>query len=127
MTSISEAYLDSSPVLLLAGQIDHDYIGRDWGILHEHIDQAAVFEQVTKFQGRPRTADQLPETVRDAIRAMLTGRNRPGVRRDADRPAGEAAGRADRRGRVDVRPPLAQPDPVDVERSPRSSAGPDGR
>src|SRR3954468_24182503 len=30
LTSISEAYLDSSPVLLLAGQIDHDYIGRDW-------------------------------------------------------------------------------------------------
>src|SRR5439155_11959551 len=59
LTSISEAYLDSSPVLLLAGQIDSDYIGRDWGILHETIDQGAVFEQVTKFVGRPRTADQL--------------------------------------------------------------------
>src|SRR5262245_2643373 len=43
ITSISEAYLDSSPVLLLTGQIDSDYIGRDWGILHEHLDQAAVF------------------------------------------------------------------------------------
>src|SRR5439155_3131804 len=56
LTSISEAYLDSSPVLLLAGQIDSDYIGRDWGILHETIDQGAVLEQVTKCVGRPRTA-----------------------------------------------------------------------
>jgi acetolactate synthase-1/2/3 large subunit len=77
LTSISEAYLDSSPVLLLAGQIDSDYIGRDWGILHETIDQGAVFEQITKFVGRPRTPDQLPETVTAAIRAMLTGRARP--------------------------------------------------
>ena len=53
-----------------------------------------MFEQVTKFQGRPRTADELPATVSEAIRAMLTGRNRPGLRRAADRPAGQAAERA---------------------------------
>src|SRR4029077_10425773 len=46
LTGISEAYLDSSPVLLLARQIDHDYIGRDWGILTEPIDQGAVFARV---------------------------------------------------------------------------------
>ena len=77
LTAISEAYLDSSAVLLLAGQIDSDYIGRDWGILHETIDQGAVFEQVTKFVGRPRTPDQLPAMVANALRAMLTGRHRP--------------------------------------------------
>jgi len=77
LTAISEANLDSSAVLLLAGQIDADFIGRDWGILHETIDQAAVFEQVTKFVGRPRTADALPQTVADAIRAMRSGRPRP--------------------------------------------------
>jgi thiamine pyrophosphate-dependent acetolactate synthase large subunit-like protein len=77
VTSISEAYLDSSPVLLLAGQIDAEFIGRDWGILHETMDQGAVFEQITKFVGRPRTPDELPETVTAAIRAMLTGRPRP--------------------------------------------------
>jgi thiamine pyrophosphate-dependent acetolactate synthase large subunit-like protein len=116
LTSISEAYLDSSPVLLLAGQIDHDYIGRDWGILHEHLDQAAVFEQVTKFQGRPRTPDQLPELVRDALRAMLTGRNRPAyVEMPTDllvkpltEPIDEVA--------INVRPPLVDPDPLEVER-----------
>src|SRR5262249_39577275 len=77
LTGIPAAYLRPSPRLLLAGQIDHDYIGRDWGILHEHLDQASVFEQVTKFQGRPRTADQLPQLVSEAIHAMLSGRNRP--------------------------------------------------
>ena len=77
LTAISEAYLDSSPVLLLAGQIDASFIGRDWGILHETIDQGAVFEQVTKFVGRPRTPDELPASVAAAIQAMLTGRARP--------------------------------------------------
>jgi thiamine pyrophosphate-dependent acetolactate synthase large subunit-like protein len=102
-------------VLLLAGQIDHDYIGRDWGILHEHIDQAAVFEQVTKFQGRPRTADQLPETVRDAIRAMLTGRNRPAyVEMPTDLQVKPLAEPIDEVA-INVRPPLMQPDPADVE------------
>jgi thiamine pyrophosphate-dependent acetolactate synthase large subunit-like protein len=116
LTSISEAYLDSSPVLLLAGQIDHDYIGRDWGILHEHLDQAAVFEQVTKFQGRPRAADQLPQLVRDAIRSMLTGRNRPAyvemptnlLTTPLTEPLDDVA--------VSVRPPLASPDATEVER-----------
>jgi acetolactate synthase-1/2/3 large subunit len=116
LTSISEAYLDSSPVLLLAGQIDHDYIGRDWGILHEHLDQAAVFEQVTKFQGRPRTADQLPELTRDAIRSIFTGRSRPGyvemptnlLVQPLTEPIDEVA--------VNVRPALRSPDPADVER-----------
>lgn len=116
LTSISEAYLDSSPVLLLAGQIDSDYIGRDWGILHEHMDQAAVFEQVTKFQGRPRSPDQLPQLVRDALRAMLTGRNRPAyvemptnlLVKPLAEPLDDVA--------VSVRPPLVQPDPMEVER-----------
>jgi len=116
LTSISEAYLDSSAVLLLAGQIDSDYIGRDWGILHETMDQAAVFEQVTRFVGRPRSTDQMPQLVRDAIRAMLTGRNRPAyVEMPTDllvkplhEPIDDVA--------VNVRPPLVQPDPIEVER-----------
>jgi thiamine pyrophosphate-dependent acetolactate synthase large subunit-like protein len=116
LTALSEAYLDSSPVLLLTGQIDSDYIGRDWGILHEHLDQAAVFEQVTRFQGRPRTADQVPQLVRDAIRAMLTGRNRPAyVEMPTDllvKPLAEPLDQV----AVNVRPPLIAPDAVEVER-----------
>src|SRR4051812_6342313 len=116
LTAISEAYLDSSAVLLLAGQIDHDYIGRDWGILHEHLDQAAVFEQVAKFQGRPRTPDQLPELTRDAIRAMLTGRNRPAyVEMPTDLLVQPLAEPLDDVA-VNVRPALGAPEAADVER-----------
>ena len=113
LTAISEAYLDSSPVLLLSGQIDSDYIGRDWGILHEHIDQAAVFEQVTKFQGRPRTADELPATVSRAIRSMLTGRNRPAyVELPTDLLVKPLSGPPDDET---VAPPKPEPDPAEVE------------
>lgn len=112
LTAISEAYLDSSPVLLLAGQIDSDYIGRDWGILHEHLDQAEVFQQVTKFQGRPRTADDLPATVSAAIRSMLSDRTRPAyVELPTDLLVAPLSGPPDA---TPVAPPRPGPDPAEV-------------
>ena len=99
LTAISEAYLDSSPVLLLAGQIDHDYIGRDWGILHEHIDQAEVFQQVTKFQGRPRTADAAAVDGERRHPFDADGAQPAGLRRAADRPPRRPPDRASRHGR----------------------------
>ncbi len=114
VTAISEAYLDSSAVLLLAGQIDAEYIGRDWGILHETIDQGAVFEQITKFVGRPRTPDELPDAVASAIRAMLTGRPRPAyVELPTDLLTQELSGPpADE----PISVPRPAPDPAEVER-----------
>lgn len=114
LTAMSEAYLDSSPVLLLAGQIDSDYIGRDWGILHEHLDQAEVFQQVTKFQGRPRTADALPATVSAAIRSMLADRTRPAyVELPTDLLVAPLSGPPDT---TPVAPPRPGPDPAEVEK-----------
>ena len=97
VTAISEAYLNSSAVLLLAGQIDAEYIGRDWGILHETMDQGAVFEQITKFVGRPRTPDELPAVVAARHPGDADRPAAPRLCRAADRPADEGPERSARR------------------------------
>jgi acetolactate synthase-1/2/3 large subunit len=74
---MAEAWSDSSPVVLLAGQIDAAFDGSGRGILHETPDQGRSFEAITAFVGRPRTTDAVPAAVGDALRSAMTGRWRP--------------------------------------------------
>jgi thiamine pyrophosphate-dependent acetolactate synthase large subunit-like protein len=77
LAALAEAWSDSSPVLLLAGQIDAALMGQGKGVLHETIDQGRSFEAVTAFVGRPRTGPEIPAAVAEALRCAMTGRHRP--------------------------------------------------
>ena len=77
LAAMAEAWSDSSPVVLLAGQIDAALLGQGKGVLHETVDQGRSFEAVTAFTGRPRTGPEIPAAVADALRCAMTGRHRP--------------------------------------------------
>ena len=77
LAAIAEAWSDSSPVVLLAGQIDASLIGLGRGVLHETPDQGRSFEALTSFAGRPRSASDVPLAVAEAIRCSMTGRRQP--------------------------------------------------
>ena len=77
LAAIAEAWSDSSPVVLLAGQIDASLLGLGRGVLHETPDQARSFEALTSFAGRPRSAPEVPLAVAEAIRCSMTGRRQP--------------------------------------------------
>jgi thiamine pyrophosphate-dependent acetolactate synthase large subunit-like protein len=77
LTPLVEAYADSIPVVVLAGQIDAELIGLEKGLLHEISDQAAMFTSVTKRIERPRSAEQVPRAVADVLAAPFDGRPRP--------------------------------------------------
>lgn len=77
IAAVAEAWSDSSPVVVLAGQIDAHTDGPGRGILHETPDQGRSFEALTAFVGRPRTTDAIPAAVGDALRLSMTGRRRP--------------------------------------------------
>ncbi len=77
LAAMAEAWSDSSPVVLLAGQIDAALLGLGRGVLHETPDQARSFEAVTSFAGRPRSAAEVPLAVAEAIRCSMTGRRQP--------------------------------------------------
>jgi thiamine pyrophosphate-dependent acetolactate synthase large subunit-like protein len=77
LAAVAEAWSDSSPVVVLAGQIDAPLDGLGRGVLHETPDQGRSFEAVTSYVGRPRTAASIPAAVGEALRCAMTGRRQP--------------------------------------------------
>ena len=77
LAGVAEAWSDSSPVVILAGQIDAALDGSGRGVLHETPDQGRSFEALTAFTGRPRTTAAIPAAVGEALRCSMTGRHRP--------------------------------------------------
>jgi acetolactate synthase-1/2/3 large subunit len=75
--ALSTAYSASSPVLMVSGQVQRDFIGSDVGMLHEINDQMEAIKPVTKYQRRALQVGDIPQAVHDAVLAMKTGRPRP--------------------------------------------------
>lgn len=76
LTGVAEAWADSVPVLLLAGQVNSDRMHLECGAYHE-IDLEGLFRPITKWRGTVGAVDQIPGLVRRAFEAMTTGRPRP--------------------------------------------------
>lgn len=74
---LTTAYSASSPILLLAGQIESSMIGQDKGALHEINDQLDIVRPVTKWCRRVLAVREIPGAIHEAIRQMKTGRPRP--------------------------------------------------
>ena len=47
-SGMATAYARSSPILVIAGQIPRERIGKDLGAVHEIVDQSDVVRPVTK-------------------------------------------------------------------------------
>ncbi|MCH8309565.1 MAG: thiamine pyrophosphate-binding protein, partial [Chloroflexi bacterium] len=74
---IGTAYAASSPVLVVAGQIQKEMIGVDRGMLHEINDQLDTIRPVTKWSHRILDPAEVPEAVHEAFHQLQTGRPRP--------------------------------------------------
>jgi thiamine pyrophosphate-dependent acetolactate synthase large subunit-like protein len=76
LSGIAEAYSDSVPVLLIAGQVNHDRIGQECGRYHE-MDLEGIFRPCTRFCGTVMSNDQIPGMIDRAFSAMIVGRPGP--------------------------------------------------
>lgn len=74
---MSTAFSASSPVLLIAGQIPRDIIGKNTGGLHEINDQLEAITPVTKWRKRVLWPSDVSGAVHEAFRQLKTGRPRP--------------------------------------------------
>jgi acetolactate synthase-1/2/3 large subunit len=74
---LATAYAASSPVVLVAGQVNRDGIGRHLGLLHEIDDQLDLVRPVTSWQRRALRADEIPDTVHEAFARVQRGRRQP--------------------------------------------------
>jgi acetolactate synthase I/II/III large subunit len=75
--ALGTAYSCSSPVLLVAGQIESDMLGQDKGALHEINDQLDIVRPITKWCRRVLKVEEIPGAIHEAIRQMQIGRPRP--------------------------------------------------
>lgn len=75
--AIGTAYSASSPVLVVAGQIQRELIGADRGMLHEINDQLDTIKPVTKWAHRILDPAEIPAAVHEAFHQLKTGRPRP--------------------------------------------------
>ena len=74
---IGTAYSASSPVLVVAGQVERDLIGVERGMLHEIKGQMETIRQVTKHHSLNIDPADIPEAVHEAMEQLKTGRPRP--------------------------------------------------
>ncbi len=74
---LATAYAASSPVLLVAGQVPRDALGKGRGALHEVHDQLDTVRPITKWQARVLEPGHLPRAVHEAFRQLKSGRPRP--------------------------------------------------
>ncbi|UCC16944.1 MAG: hypothetical protein JSU58_11410 [Dehalococcoidales bacterium] len=75
--ALGTAYAASTPVFLLAGQIESYNIGKNRGSLHQIDDQLEIFGPITKWSHRIAAVEEIPEGIHTAFREMRTGRPRP--------------------------------------------------
>ncbi|NUU23951.1 MAG: thiamine pyrophosphate-binding protein [Streptomycetaceae bacterium] len=76
-TGLATAYACSSPVLLIAGQVNRAGIGRDLGLLHDVHDQLDIVRPITKWAERLLHPHDIAPGVHRTFAEMHTGRPRP--------------------------------------------------
>jgi len=76
VTALATAYCDSSPVLLITGQIPSKLVGKGKGALHE-VDQLSILRPLTKWNKCVKKVEEIPPTIHQAFKSMKLERPRP--------------------------------------------------
>jgi acetolactate synthase-1/2/3 large subunit len=71
---VHNAFMESSPIIVLIGQVDQDISLRD---AFEEMDLVSVFKPFTKWSVEIQKAERIPELVQRAVRTSISGRPRP--------------------------------------------------
>lgn len=74
VTGIANAYLDSSPMVAITGNVTQPLIGKD---SFQEVDIAGVTLPITKHNFIVKDALKLADTIREAIRIAISGRPGP--------------------------------------------------
>lgn len=74
VTGLANAYMDSSPVIAITGQVSTSILGRDG---FQETDIMGVTFPITKFNYMVRRPNELPSAFRTAYKVAVTGRPGP--------------------------------------------------
>jgi len=71
---IHTARQDSTPMFVLIGQVQRDFLGRE---AFQEVDHVATLGGLAKWAAQPMTADEIPSVMAEAVRQALGGRPGP--------------------------------------------------
>ncbi|MCP8303992.1 MAG: biosynthetic-type acetolactate synthase large subunit [archaeon] len=74
VTGIANAYMDSSSIVAVTGQVPTSMIGKD---AFQEVDIIGITTPITKHNFQPRYASEIPKTVKMAFHIASTGRPGP--------------------------------------------------
>lgn len=74
VTGIATAYMDSSPILAIAGQVSTSLIGND---AFQEVDTLGITMPITKHNFQAMKADEIPRMIKSAFYIASTGRPGP--------------------------------------------------
>ena len=80
VTGIANAYMDSSPIIALTGQIPSTGVNTSYMIGRDAFQEADIIgitTAITKYNYQPRTVAEIPLTVNNAFYIATTGRPGP--------------------------------------------------
>jgi len=112
VTGIATAFMDSSPVVAITGQVPRPFIGKD---AFQEVDIIGVVTSVTKYAFQPRSAADIPQIVKAAFHIASTRRPGP-VLIDIPRDVQQEVGAMDLADQTTPRRyrPLPDPDPMTI-------------
>ncbi len=73
-TGIATAYMDSSPIIALTGQVARVFIGKD---AFQETDVIGITMPITKHNFQLRSVEEIPEVIKKAFHIAKTGRPGP--------------------------------------------------
>ena len=74
VTGVGTAYMDSSPIIAITGQVPTEFIGKD---AFQETDAIGIMTPVTKYCCQPTSVANVPEMVKKAFYIANTGRPGP--------------------------------------------------
>ena len=74
VTGIANAYMDSSPLLAITGQVVSNLIGND---AFQEVDILGITKSITKHSYQPKDANDIPSIINTSFEIASTGRNGP--------------------------------------------------
>jgi acetolactate synthase-1/2/3 large subunit len=74
VTGVATAYMDSSPVVAITGQVTRPMIGRDG---FQEADIVGIMTPITKYAFQARSAAEIPDIFKKAFHIATTGRPAP--------------------------------------------------
>ncbi len=117
LTGVATAYMDSSPVVAITGQVARPFIGKD---AFQELDTVGIYMPAVKYAIQPLSPAEIPRAIKTAFYISSTGRQGP-VLVDVPKDVQSESAEMDFFSEVELKgyEPIHEPDPAKAREAAR--------